>query len=601
MSKYVTKYIPSGATVKARATSLKAWELPKQESALAPPDVWTNADMDPTPPENQTWTLWTWMAYWATDTINLGTWETASSVIAVGLTWRDAIPIMVVGTSCVAVPMVLNGAIGARLHIPFSVIVRSSFGYYFAYFCIVSRSILAMFWLGIQGANGAQCITLMLTAIWPSYAHIKNHLPSDAGITTQGMISYFLFWIIQLPLLLIPPTRLRYLFMVKLVAAPITAIATLGWIVHKAGGSGDLFNIPAKVSGSARAWLWLNSMSAVTGSWATLACNIPDFSRYARSSKGQYIQLPFLPIIFTACGVLGIITTSASIVVYGEPLWNPLDIIEHWLGSHGGRAAAFFAALSWYIAQVGTNITANSISAANDLTVMFPRYVNIHRGCIIAAIIGGWVIVPWKILDSATTFLAFMGGYAVFLAPIAGIIASDYWLVKKKNVDVPALYDPHGRYRYDAGVNWRAAVAFIVPVAPLLPGLAYSINKNGTHVSQGILHLYDFDWLFGFVTSIFLYTTLSYFFPAKESLIEKTIFGYDEDNYDGSYSRYDRRGSYDADAPPERRVSTGNAKGFGNYGGVDVIGATSRHSLSSNKSKSDTKVHDTGDYPPEKV
>lgn len=225
------------------------------------------------------------------------------------------------------------------------------------------------------------------------------------------MISYFLFWIIQLPLLLIPPTKLRYLFVVKLFAAPITAVATLGWIVHKAGGSGDLFNLPGKYSGSAKAWVWLSCMSSVTGSWATLACNIPDFSRYARSSKGQYIQLPFLPAIFTICGVLGIITTSASKVVYGEYYWNPLDIIAQWLvdGSSGGRAAAFFAALSWYIAQVGTNITANSISAANDLTVLFPKYINIARGCVIAAIVGGWVIVPWKIISSAETFLSFMG------------------------------------------------------------------------------------------------------------------------------------------------------------------------------------------------
>jgi NCS1 family nucleobase:cation symporter-1 len=129
------------------------------------------------------------MAYWATDTINLGTWETASSVISVGLNWRDAIPVMVVGTSCVAIPMVLNGAIGARLHIPFSVVVRSSFGYYFGYFCIISRSILAMFWLGIQGANGAQCITIMLAAIWPSYNRIENHIDPSQGIDTKGMIS----------------------------------------------------------------------------------------------------------------------------------------------------------------------------------------------------------------------------------------------------------------------------------------------------------------------------------------------------------------------------------------------------------------------------
>ncbi|KIW18448.1 hypothetical protein PV08_02736 [Exophiala spinifera] len=568
MSKYVTKYIPSGSTVKARVTTLSAWELPKQESALAPKDVWTNSDMDPVPPQYQTWTLWTWMAYWATDTINLGTWETASSILAVGLNWRDAIPIMVVGTSCVAVPMVLNGAIGAKLHIPFSVIVRSSFGYYFGYFCIFSRCVLACFWLGIQGANGAQCITLMLTAIWPSYGHIKNHLASDAGITTQGMISYFLFWIIQLPLLLIPPTKLRWLFIVKLVAAPVTALATLGWIVHKAGGGGAIFHLPETVHGSTRAWLWLSCMSSVTGSWATLACNIPDFSRYAKSSKGQYIQLPFLPAIFTVCGVMGIVTTSASKVVYGEYLWNPLDIIDHWLGSHGGRAAAFFAALSWYIAQVGTNITANSISAANDMTVMCPKYINIKRGCMLAAVIGGWVIVPWKILSSASTFLAFMGGYAVFLAPMAGIIASDYWIVKKQHVDVPALYDPHGRYRYNiTGINWRAMLAFLLAVGPNLPGLAYSIN-SGSKITTGAKHLYSFDWLYGFLTSIFVYSVTSHFWKPTDQLVSHTVYGIptdpmDEEAYEEQY-----------DEKVLRKDSlVGNPKGFSNIGGIDNMGS----------------------------
>ena len=430
-----------------------------------------------------------------------------------------------------------------------------------------------MFWLGIQGANGAQCITIMLAAIWPSYNRIPNKISPGAGITTEGMCSYFLFWIIQLPLLLIPPTRLRWLFLVKIVAAPVAAVATLGWIVHKAGGSGTLFDLPETVHGSARAWKWLSCMSAVTGSWATLAVNIPDFSRYARTSRGQYIQLPFLPIIFTLCGVLGIITTSASKVVYGEYLWNPLDIIAHWLDNPGGRAAAFFAALAWYIAQVGTNITANSISAANDMTVMFPRFINIKRGCVIAAIIGGWVIVPWEILHSAQTFLDFMGGYAVFLAPMAGIMASDYWIIKKQQIDVPALYDPRGRYRYTSyGGNWRAALAFLLAVAPNIPGLAQSIN-NSTRISSGAQNLYCFDWLYGFVTSIVIYTSTSKLFPAKETLVEHTTYGYEDTvglEYNGS--GYGHGGEEKGFQP--RRESTGNPKSFGNINGLDTLGVT---------------------------
>lgn len=311
----------------------------------------------------------------------------------------------------------------------------------------------------------------------------------------------------------------------------------MGWCIHKAGGSGSIFDLQPTVSGSTKAYLWLSCMSSVTGTWSTLACNIPDFSRYARTSKGQFIQLPFLPLVFTLCGTIGIITTSATSIIYGKPIWDPLQIISKWLDlGHGGRAAAFFAATAWYIAQVGTNITANSISAANDLTVLFPRYVNIERGCIIAAIVGGWVIVPWKIISSAETFLAFMGGYAVFLAPIAGILAADYWLIKKQHIDVPALYDPGGRYKYWYGINWRALLALLVAVSPNLPGLGYSIGlqtnnaETGTQtdsvgISEGAKNLYTFDWLFGFVTSVVVYTVVSWGWPARESLVENTIYG----------------------------------------------------------------------------
>ncbi|KAH0263139.1 uridine permease-like protein Fui1, partial [Aureobasidium melanogenum] len=526
--------LPSKETVRKRFTTLEAWALPKQESTIAPEHVWTNKDMDPVPISDQTWGMWTWIAYWATDVINLGTWETASSIIQVGLTWRDAIPIMVVGCFCVAVPVVLNGAMGAQLHVPFSVIVRSGFGYYFAYFCIASRCILAMFWLGIQSANGALAMQIMIMAIWPSFASYdwngrNNTLPESGGISTAGMIAYFLFWIIQLPMLLIPPTQLRYLFIIKMIAAPVTAIATLGYMVHKAGGSGAIFSQPGTVTGEAKAYLWLSCMSSVTGVWATLAVNVADFSRYAKarpdgkSNHAQYVQLPALPILFTLCGVLGVITTSASKVVYGEFYWNPLNIVEQWLkNGHAGRAAAFFAALSWFIAQVGTNITGNSISAANDLCVMAPKYINIRRGCIIAAVVSCWVMVPWKILKNAQTFLAFMSGYSVFLAPMAGILAADYWLVKRRHIDVPALYDPHGRYRYIYGVNWQGLVAFLIAVCPNLPGLANSINASS--ISAGAKHLYSFDWLYGFVSSIFVYTVLNKLFPSKEALIPRSIY-----------------------------------------------------------------------------
>lgn len=370
----------------------------------------------------------------------------------------------------------------------------------------------------------------MLRAWAPSYNDIPNTLPESAGITSVGMVSYFIYWLIQLPLLLIHPTKLKWVLRIKLISGPTAAIATMGWCIRKAGGNGggDIFALKATVTGAEYSWLWLSCMSSVSGSWSTLACNIPDFTRYAKAPKGQFIQLPFLPIAFTLCGVLGIVATSCTKVFSGEYMWSPLDVLELWL-EYGarGRCAAFFVALAWYIAQVGTNITANSISAANDLTVLFPRWVNIRRGCMITAVVGAWVLVPWKILESATTFLAFMGGYAIFLGPIAGIMVADYWFVKKQHIDIPALYDPCGRYAYTAGCNWRAVLAFLVPVGPLLPGLAFSISSDApgsVRISDGAKHLYAFNWLFGFVTSVFLYMVLDFLFPAKEMLLHETVW-----------------------------------------------------------------------------
>jgi nucleobase:cation symporter-1, NCS1 family len=343
-----------------------------------------------------------------------------------------------------------------------------------------------------------------------------------------------IFWLIQLPLLLIPPQKLRPLFILKLIITPTAAIATMAWCVHQAGGPGPIFSEPAKLTGAAKAWKFLSCMSSISGGLSTLACNVPDFTRYAKSGKGQYVQLPFIPFVYTLGALVGIIGSSATLVIYGDLLWNPLDIYMKWIetGSSRARAASFFCGVAWALSQICTNITANSISAANDLTVLFPRYLNIRRGCIVAAIIGCWGFVPWRIVASATNFLTFMGGYAIFLAPIAGILCSDYWVVKKKKVDLPALYDPHGRYRYWYGINWRALISLLISLGPNLPGLVNAVGGttggSHIHITTGAQHLYSFDWLFGFVMSVFTYSSLSVLFPDQSVLVNHPILTLDE-------------------------------------------------------------------------
>ncbi|KAF7374888.1 hypothetical protein MSAN_00374900 [Mycena sanguinolenta] len=444
----------SSPPTKSRWT-LAGWALEPEVSTVAPSSKWTNKDMDPVPEHLRTWTTWNYIAYWISDSTNTASWELASSMIAVGLSWRQALPAIAVGHIIIGTVMVLNGTIGARLHVAFPVITRSSFGFWFSYFSVVSRVVLSMFWFAIQSYTGSECVYQMLKAIWPSTAHIPNRLPESAGITSVGMMCYFLFWLIQFPFLLVSPQRIRHLFVVKAFIVPATWLAILIWAMHEAPPSVSLTPKHAELSGSAASWAWLSSLNSALGIYATLAVNIPDFTRYAKNERAQYVQIIIIPIAFTLAGFCGMAVASASEVLYGSVIWDPLQLINLW----DSRAASFFAAFSFALATLGTNISANSLSAANDMT-------------------GGWVLCPWEILSSAPGFLTFMSGYTVFLGPFAALMVVDYWIVHKCNVDVPAMYDRHGRYQYWNGINWRAVVALLFSVTPSLPGLAASINPN---------------------------------------------------------------------------------------------------------------------------
>lgn len=254
-----------------------------------------------------------------------------------------------------------------------------------------------------------------------------------------------------------------------------------------------------------------------------MSTNIPDFTRYLKKEQGVYWQIPFLPIMQLLLGIFGIISTSASKVVYGEYIWDPLALAAKWDGP-AGRAGAFFVGFTWIVAQIGTNLSANVISCANDLTNLFPKYLNIRRGVILTTITAGWVMVPWKIVHSAASLLNFMSGLGIFLAPIAAILAADYWVTKRTHIDVPSLYRRNGRYRYNnAGTNWRAVIAFLVSVVPNIPGMAAQVNTSLAGSIGGAQYIYDMFYLYGFSSAFAVYVFLSHFFPAKETLIPATI------------------------------------------------------------------------------
>ncbi|KAF8141918.1 permease for cytosine/purines, uracil, thiamine, allantoin-domain-containing protein [Boletus edulis] len=376
------------------------WALEPGETTFAA-HGWSNKDMDP-------------VCYWVSDATNLAVWELASSMLAIGLSWRQALPCIAAGYMIISVVMVLNGTIGARLHVAFPVLNRSSFGFWFSYFTVFSRVILSLFWFGIQSYNGSQCVYQMIKAIWPSIARMPNHLSPNANITSSGLLCYTIYWLIQLPFMLVSPHRVRLLFLVKGVVVPIAWLAMVIWAFVQVPPSGGLFAEHATISGPQFSWNWLSAMNSALGIYASLSVNIPDFTRYAKDEKAQYVQPVIIPIAFMLCSFAGIAVTSAGIQLYGEVLWDPF---------------------------------ANSLGAGNDMTVLLPKYINIRRGQIICAFIGGWALCPWEILANAQGFLNFVNGCTIFLGPFAGVMVTDFWLVHRGKVDVPAMYDPNGRYR----------------------------------------------------------------------------------------------------------------------------------------------------------
>ena len=237
------------------------------------------------------------------------------------------------------------------------------------------------------------------------------------------------------------PNSLRYLFITKSILVPICFLAILIWSFRSTGGTGGpLLSSSAKatIGGSAYSYAWLSSLTSVIGNYATLSVNMPDFSRYSKASvKWQWLYVPMLPVVFTFISFIGIAATSAGQEHYGQLDWNPANLIANW----PNRSCKFFAAFAFSLAALGVNISANSLSAANDLAALFPSYINIRRGQLLCALVA-WIMVPWRILATASGFLNFMSAYSVFLGPIAAILVWDFWWIHDMKYDVVALYHP---------------------------------------------------------------------------------------------------------------------------------------------------------------
>ncbi|KAK7966873.1 NCS1 nucleoside transporter family [Apiospora aurea] len=397
-----------------------------------------------------------------------------------GLSWKLCIVIITLGHFLMAIGLTLNGVVGSRFHIPFTIQSRASFGMFFSFVIVSIRMVVAAFWYGINTYTGAQCVNVIILAIWPRFAQVPNHLPASANITTQMMTAYIVYFLSVLPFHWIHPRNLRWFFAIKSILCLPAIFGMLIWACVATGGEGTenpVFRRGNTIAGSELGRAFMSGLNAMMGNYGTLAVNINDFTRYARSSRRTYVQLLVIPMSFMLMAFIGLVIVGSAERIYGELQWDVLSIMTRWNDSAGARASAVLAAGSMAMAQVGTNLGANCVSAANDLNAMFPRYINLRRGSYIIALVGAWALTPWNILASADALLNFMDGYAIWLAPITGILLADFYIVHRQQYEVRELYDPNGRYRYNRiGTNWRALVCWGIGWVPLLPGLVAAVS-----------------------------------------------------------------------------------------------------------------------------
>ena len=346
-------------------------------------------------------------------------------------------------------------------------------------------------------------------------------MPESSGTNTRDFVAFFLFWAGSLPAIWFPVHQIRHLFTVKACVVPVAGTAFFIWAVVRANGIGPIVHQKGQLEGAALAWELISGIMSAIANFATLIVNDPDFSRFAKRPRDAlWSQLFTIPIGFAFTSFIGIIVSSSSVVIFGEAIWSPLELLDKFLDEGGffQRFGVFMIASAFTLAQLGTNIAANSVSAGTDLTALLPRYINIRRGGYICAAIG-LAICPWNLLSSTNSFITYLSAYSVFLSSIAGVIVCDYYWVRKGFFEVRELYSPRksGPYYFTLGFNWRGWVAYIAGILINIVGFAGAI---GVQVPIGATYLYRLNFFCGFIIASGSYYLLCRYFPIPACAVQ---------------------------------------------------------------------------------
>jgi NCS1 family nucleobase:cation symporter-1 len=465
-----------------------------------------NADLAPTRLSQRTWSTYHIAALWIGMSVVITTYTLASGLMQKGMTWWQAMLTILLGNTIVLVPMILNAHAGTKYGVSFPVLCRASFGVKGANVPAILRALVACGWFGIQTWIGAVALNTLVAAVWPAWSAMAS------GI----WISFAVFWLIQVWIIL---NGLEGIKKLEGWSAPLLLAGgalLLAWAIVRGGGLGHILAQSSRLQQrSAPFWqLFPAAVTANVGYWATLSLNIPDFTRYARSQRSQVLgQALGLPATMTAFAFIGVAVTSATIVLFGEAIWDPVVLIAR----IGSPVVVVFGALIIMLAQLTTNMAANVVSPANDFSSLAPKKISYVAGGLITAAIGV-LMMPWRLYaDAAAYIFTWLIGYSSLMGAIGGILIADYWIIRKKQLSLDDLFKVHGRYSYTGGVNRRAMAILIVSILPVVPGFVRAALTPGGQVANPNMwdSLYTYAWFVTFGLSFALY--IATFRPARPS------------------------------------------------------------------------------------
>jgi len=454
----------------------------------------TNDDLAPTTAAHRTWGTYNYIALWFSMSMEITTYQLASSLIAKGMDWKQAVGTVLLGNLIVLIPMLLNAHAGAKYGIPFPVFIRAPFGVRGANLPAILRALVACGWFGIQTWIGGTAIHSMLLVVWPSIATVE----------WSQWACFLGFWLLNMVVVWRGVESIRFL---QGFGAPfmfVMAAALLIWVRIKAGGFGAMLETPSKF----HSWheflpVFFPALTGMVGYWATLALNIPDFTRYSKSQGAQIVGQGFgLPVAMTLYTFVGISVTSASVVLFGEPIWNPIIL----LGRFHQPLVAFIALIAILVATLNVNIGANVVSPSNDFSNLYPKLISYRTGGMITGFLG-LAIRPWKLMENPDKYIGWLVAYGGLLGPVAGIMVTDYFFIRRTKLSLHSLYHREGIYHYSKGINPRAIVALVIGVIAAtignwVPSLAF---------------IYDYSWFVGFFLAGAVYAALMYLSPVAIS------------------------------------------------------------------------------------